>query len=204
MLFTTSYTKLIVLYMKKVYIVTIMLFSVLSCRQTCPCTREYFIANFLNNEKYFSMLIDFYNSHDIVNNKEEQFVFTLNRCKDDVDIDITPYIIDDKKKQISLSNIRANFERCKNILSTYNINIRKSDIASVINCLKSINCRMVRNTNYYSGQIEFIPYQNECKIYHSYIYHKKEISPDIIKFTGKPISSSHLGMHFTLSNESML
>ena len=204
MLFTTSYTKLIVLYMKKVYIVTIMLFSVLSCRQTCPCTREYFIANFLNNEKYFSMLIDFYNSHDIVNNKEEQFVFTLNRCKDDVDIDIIPYIIDDKKKQISLSNIRANFERCKNILSTYNINIRKSDIASVINCLKSINCRMVRNTNYYSGQIEFIPYQNECKIYHSYIYHKKEISPDIIKFTGNPISSSHLGIHFTLSNESML
>ena len=204
MLFTTSYTKLIVLYMKKVYIVTIMLFSVLSCRQTCPCTREYLIANFLNNEKYFSMLIDFYNSHDIVNNKEEQFVFTLNRCKDDVDIDIIPYIIDDKKKQISLSNIRANFERCKNILSIYNINIRKSDIASVINCLKSINCRMVRITNYYSGQIEFIPYQNECKIYHSYIYHKKEISPDIIKFTGKPISSSHLGMHFTLSNESML
>lgn len=181
-----------------------MLFSVLSCRQTCPCTREYLIANFLNNEKYFSMLIDFYNSHDIVNNKEEQFVFTLNRCKDDVDIDIIPYIIDDKKKQISLSNIRANFERCKNILSTYNINIRESDIASVINCLKSINCRMVRNTNYYSGQIEFIPYQNECKIYHSYIYHKKEISPDIIKFTGKPISSSHLGIHFTLSNESML
>ena len=75
MLFTTSYTKLIVLYMKKVYIVTIMLFSVLSCRQTCPCTREYLSANFLNNEKYFSMLIDFYNSHDIVNNKEEQFVF---------------------------------------------------------------------------------------------------------------------------------
>ena len=88
MLFTTSYAKLIVLYMKKVYIVTIMLFSVLSCRQTYPCTREYLIANFQNNEKYFSILIDFYNSHDIVNNKEEQFVFTLNRCKDDVDIDI--------------------------------------------------------------------------------------------------------------------
>ena len=154
---TRIYAAELRLYMKKVYIVTIMLFLVLSCRQTYPCTREYLIANFQNNEKYFSMLIDFYNSHDIVNNKEEQFVFTLNRCKDDVDIDIIPYIIDDKKKQISLSNIRANFERCKNILSTYNINIRKSDIASVINCLKSINCRMVRNTNYYSGQIEFIP-----------------------------------------------
>ena len=63
---------------------------------------------------------------------------------------------------------------------------------------------MVRNTNYYSGQMEFVPYQEGCNVYHSYIYHKIEISHDIIKFTGNPISSSLLGKHFTLSNESIL
>lgn len=92
---------------------------------------------------------------------------------------------------------------CKKILSKYNINIQRGDVEIVTNSLKTINCRMVRNTNYYSGQMEFVPYQ-ECNIYHSYIYHKIEISHDIIKFTGNPISSSLLGKHFTLSNESIL
>ena len=189
--------------MYEIYFFTIMIFSVFSCKQPNSCTREFFIVNFLNNEKYFKLLVDFYNSQKIINNKEEQIVFSLNRYKDDVNIDIIPYIIDDKKTQISLSNIRANFKMCKKILSKYNINIQRGDVEIVTNSLKTINCRMVRNTNYYSGQMEFVPYQ-ECNIYHSYIYHKIEISHDIIKFTGNPISSSLLGKHFTLSNESIL
>lgn len=181
-----------------------MLFSIFSCKNPNPCTREFFIANFQNNEKYFNVLINFYNSQNIVNNKDKQIVLSLNKCKDDVNIDIIPYIIDDKEKQISLSNIRTNFKTCKQILLRYNINIQRSDIDSVINSLKTTNCRMVRNINYYSGQIEFVPYQEKCNVYHSYIYHKIEISHDIIKFTGNPISSSLLGKHFTLSNESIL
>ena len=183
---------------------TIMIFSVFSCKQPNSCTREFYIVNFQNNEKCFKLLVDYFNSQKIINNKEEQIVFSLNRYKDDVNIDIIPYIIDDKKTQISLSNIRANFKMCKKILSKYNINIQRSDVEIVTNSLKTINCRMVRNTNYYSGQMEFVPYQEECNVYHSYIYHKIEISHDIIKFTGNPISSSLLGKHFTLSNESIL
>lgn len=181
-----------------------MIFSVFSCKQPNSCTREFFIVNFQNNEKYFKLLIDFYNSQNIINNKKEQIVFSLNRYKDDVNIDIIPYIIDDKKTQISLSNIRTNFKMCKKVLSKYNINIQRDDVEIVINSLKKINCRMVRNTNYYSGQMEFVPYQEECNVYHSYIYHNTEISHDIIKFIGNPISSSLLGKHFTLSNESIL
>lgn len=109
-----------------------------------------------------------------------------------------------KKKQISLSNIRTNFKTCKKILLRYNINIQRSDIDSVINSLKTTNCRMVRNINYYSGQIEFVPYQEKCNVYHSYIYHKNGITPDIIKFTGKAIGSSRIGKCITLSNEGML
>lgn len=86
----------------------------------------------------------------------------------------------------------------------YNINIQRSDIDSVINSLKTTNCRMVRNINYYSGQIEFVPYQEKCNVYHSYIYHKNGITPDIIKFTGKAIGSSRIGKCITLSNEGML
>ena len=181
---------------------TIMIFSVFSCKQPNSCTREFYIVNFQNNEKCFKLLVDFFNSQKIINNKEEQIVFSLNRYKDDVNIDIIPYIINDKKTQISMSNIRANFEMCKKNLSKYNI--QRSDVEIVTNSLKTINCRMVRNTNYYSGQMEFVPYQEECNVYHSYIYHKIEISHDIIKFTGNPISSSLLGKHFTLSNESIL
>ena len=183
---------------------TIMIFSVFSCKQPNSCTREFYIVNFQNNEKCFKLLVDFFNNQKIINNKEEQIVFSLNRYKDDVNIDIIPYIINDKKTQISMSNIRVNFEMCKKILSKYNINIQRSDVEIVTNSLKTINCRMVRNTNYYSGQMEFVPYQEECNVYHSYIYHKIEISHDIIKFTGNPISSSLLGKHFTLSNESIL
>ena len=181
-----------------------MIFSVFSCTPSNPCTREFFIANFQNNERYFNILVDFYNSQNIVSNKEEQIVFSLNRSKDDVNVDIIPYIITDKRKQFSLSNIRTNFKTCKKILLTYNINIQRRDIDSVINSLKTINCRMVRNTNYYSGQIEFVPYQEKCNVYHSYIYHKNEITPDIIKYTGKPIGSSRFGKCFTLSNECIL
>ena len=82
--------------------------------------------------------------------------------------------------------------------------LQRDDVEIVINSLKKINCRMVRNTNYYSGQMEFVPYQEECNVYHSYIYHNTEISHDIIKFIGNPLSSSLLGKHFTLSNESIL
>ena len=85
-----------------------------------------------------------------------------------------------------------------------NINIQRNDIDSVINSLKTTNCRMVRNINYYSGQIEFVPYQEKCNVYHSYIYHKNGITPDIIKFTGKAIGSSRIGKCITLSNEGML
>ena len=190
--------------MKSVCVFIIMLFSIFSCKNPNPCTREFFIANFQNNEKYFNVLINFYNSQNIVNNKDKQIVFSLNKCKDDVNIDIIPYIIDDKRKQISLSNIRTNFKMCKKILLRYNINIQRSDIDSVINSLKTTNCRMVRNINYYSGQIEFVPYQEKCNVYHSYIYHKNGITPDIIKFTGKAIGSSRIGKCITLSNEGML
>ena len=94
---------------------TIMIFSVFSCKQPNSCTREFYIVNFQNNEKCFKLLVDFFNSQKIINNKEEQIVFSLNRYKDDVNIDIIPYIINDKKTQISMSNIRANFEMCKKI-----------------------------------------------------------------------------------------
>lgn len=103
-----------------------------------------------------------------------------------------------------MSNIRTNFKTCKKILLRYNINIQRNDIDSVINSLKTTNCRMVRNINYYSGQIEFVPYQEKCNVYHSYIYHKNGITPDIIKFTGKAIGSSRIGKCITLSNEGML
>ncbi len=85
--------------MKSVCVFIIMLFSILSCKNPNPCTREFFIANFQNNEKYFNVLINFYNSQNIVNNKDKQIVFSLNKCKDDVNIDIIPYIIDDKKNK---------------------------------------------------------------------------------------------------------
>lgn len=89
--------------MKSVCVFFIMVFSIFSCKNPNPCTREFFIANFQNNEKYFNVLINFYNSQNIVNNKDKQIVFSLNKCKDDVNIDIIPYIIDDKRKQISSS-----------------------------------------------------------------------------------------------------
>ena len=63
--------------MKSVCVFFIMVFSIFSCKNPNPCTREFFIANFQNNEKYFNVLINFYNSQNIVNSKDKNEYIVL-------------------------------------------------------------------------------------------------------------------------------